>query len=571
LDATSRTIQDARRCPGGLEGLMSRAGLLVALSVASFAQGAPSGAAQDGLESGALAAIRPEGLRAGMRFLADDALEGRATGSRGYELAAKYVASRFEGMGLEPVGDAGTFFQRVRFRSYEPRPSASSLTLVRAGGDISLAFPADFITEGDPARPETEVEAPVVYVGYGVTAPEQGYDDYAGLDVRGKIVATVFGAPPRFAPSLRAHYSSGEAKRVNAAAHGAVGVLGLNDPVLESLYPYAMRVRDLAFPRLRWVDAEGTPADHLPELRATAGLSLDAVTKLLDGSGHTPEEVYAAARAGAPRTFEIPGTVRIHLSSKLGDLASPNVVARLPGSDPSLASEHVVYTAHLDHLGVGEAVKGDTIYNGALDNASGVACLIEIARAFTGMKERPRRSILFVAVTGEEEGLRGSDYFARNPTVPRKDLVANVNMDEDLMFWPMKDVVVHGAEHSSLGAVAEEAARRLGLTLSPDTQPEQVLFVRSDQYSFVKQGIPAIATDVGLETTDPHLQPREIEDRWRRTTYHQPQDDMSQPFDWSAAVTYARFQFLCGYRIAQDPARPRWNAGDFFGDKYAPH
>jgi Peptidase family M28 len=517
----------------------------------------------------ALEEIRPAALRGDVRFLAADALEGRGTGTRGYEIAARFVAAQMEAAGLEPAGNDGTYFQEVPLRAFKADEAGTTLTLLRPQA-TELAFRTDFITSGDPSRSETSVEAPVVYVGYGVTAPEQGYDDYQGIDVHGKIVALVFGAPPTFEASLRAHYSSSETKKANAVAHGAVGLIGLDDPVLEAVYSFATRVRDLSFTSFRWLDAEGNPADAHPELRGEASLSMGGVEKLLAGSGHAADELYSALEAGKPRAFSLPGTVRIHVASNLRDRKSPNVVARLTGSDPNLRNEYVVYTAHLDHLGIGEPVKGDSIYNGALDNGSGIACLIEIAKALGRLGDRPRRSILFVAVTGEEAGLRGSDYFARNPTVPRSDLVANVNMDEDLMFWPIKDMIVYGAEHSSLGGAAEEAARRLGLTLSPDPQPEQVFFVRSDQYSFVKQGIPALAGTVGQQTTDPRLDPKEIEARWIKTTYHKPQDDMTQPFDWNAAVQYARFHLLCGYLIAQDPARPHWNKGDFFGDRYGP-
>jgi hypothetical protein len=456
----------------------------------------------------------------------------------------------------------------VPLRASSTDEARTSLTLVRSGREETLTPRVDYITQGDPARANTGMDAPVVYLGYGVTAPERGYDDYKGVDAKGKIVALVFGAPPAFPSSLRAHYSSTESKRENAVAHGAIGLLGLDDPILESMYSFAMQTRDLAWPDLRWLDSQAKPADWHPELLGEAFLSLEGVKKFLAGSGHTAEEIYAGAKAGKPKAFPLPGTVRLRLFSNLRDLRSPNVVAKLEGSDPALKGEYVVYTAHLDHLGTGEAVKGDAIYNGALDNGSGTACLIEIARAFSRMSVRPKRSILFVAVTGEEAGLRGSDYFARNPTVPRKDLVANVNMDEDLMFWPLKDLVVFGAEHSSLGRVAEDAARRLGLTLSPDPQPEQVFFVRSDQYSFVKQGIPAIAADVGLQTTDSTRNPKQIVEEWEKTIYHMPQDDMSQPFDFASGVQYARFHFLCGYLIAQDPSRPTWNTGDFFGDRY---
>ena len=515
----------------------------------------------------AMAAIRPEAIRADIRFLADDLLEGRETGSRGYEIAAKFVASDFEGTGLQPAGDKGTYFQTVPLRSGRPDEEKTSLVLVRGGKEETLAFRQDYVTEIDPGRPDTAVEAPVVYVGFGVTARDQGYDDYKGVDVKGKIVAVVYGAPSSFPSSLRAHYSSSETKLPNAVKHGAVGILKLDDPMYEQLYSFKEHVRDLAFAQNKWLNARGQPNDYYPELKGAAFLSVDAVKKFFEGSGHSADEVFTAAKAGKPVSFGLPIVARIHNVTKLEDIQSTNVMAKLTGSDPALRDEYVVYTAHLDHLGIGEAVKGDKIYNGALDNASGTACVLEIARAFSRMNPAPRRSILFVAVTGEEEGLLGSDYFAHYPTVPKTSIVANINIDEDLMLWPLKDLIVYGAEHSSLGKVVNEAAKRLDLDISPDNQPEQVIFIRSDQYSFVKQGIPAIFPVAGVKS-DSKVNAQKIEATWETDVYHQPQDDMNQPFDFESGAKYARFNFLCGYLVAQNPARPTWNAGDFFGEHY---
>jgi Zn-dependent M28 family amino/carboxypeptidase len=293
-----------------------------------------------------------------------------------------------------------------------------------------------------------------------------------------------------------------------------------------------------------------------------------ASERLFAGSPHSAKDVYAAAAASKPLSFELPVKARIRNVTRSEDIRSPNIAAKLEGSDPTLEAEHVVYTAHIDHVGIGEPVKGDRIYNGALDNASGTSLLIELARAFSGMNPRPKRSILFVAVTGEESGLLGSDYFARFPTVPEDSIVANINMDQVLMLWPMRDVVAFGADHSSLGAVVEEAARRMGLSVGPDPMPEATIFIRSDQYSFVKQGIPAIMAAPGQKSDDPAIVPGEILGKWLGSRYHQPQDDMDQPLDWDAAVTFARFNFLCGYLVAQAPERPTWNKGDFFGERY---
>jgi len=517
----------------------------------------------------AMNAIRPEAIRADMRFLSDDALEGRGTGSRGYDIAAKFMASQFESLGLQPAGDNGSYFQSVPLRSAKPDETKSTLVLSRSGKDETLTFRKDYISRGNPVLPETSVEAPVVFVGNGVTASEQNYDDYQGVDAKGKIVAFMFGAP-NFESSLKAHYSSGEVKAHNAAAHGAVGVIILDDPVLERLYSFKEQVRDLSFPELRWLDKQQQPNDYFPELKGNAFLSLEATKKFFEGSPHSAEEVFAAMKAGKPLSFVMPITAKIRNVTGLQDVGSRNVVAKLEGSDLTLKNEYVVYSSHLDHLGVGEPVKGDSIYNGALDNASGSAILLEVARAFSGMKTRPGRSILFLSVTGEEAGLLGSDYFAHYPTVNKSSVVANVNMDEDLMLWPLRDIVAFGAEHSSLDAVVRKAAARMHLNESPDPNPEEVIFIRSDQYSFVKQGVPAIFPVPGFKSDDPKIKPTEIFKNWEQTRYHQPQDDMDQPgLDFDAAAKYARFVFLCGLLITEDSQRPTWNKGDFFGEHYA--
>lgn len=543
----------------------TRAG--AALVAAAFFAATLAHAQNDASEQG-MAAIRAERIRGGMRFLADDALEGRGTGSRGHEIAAKYVAAEFEAAGLAPAGEGGTYFQTVPLRASRPDEGATGLTLIRGGKEEKLVFRQDFIAPGDPGRADTSVEAPVIYVGGGVTALEQNYDDYKGVDAKGKIVALIFEAPPTFESSLRAHYSSFDVKAANAVAHGAVGMIVLDDPVLERLYSFKEQVRDLAFPQLRWLDKAGQPNDYFPQLKGGAILSMDATRRFFTGSPHSADEVFASAKEGKPLSFALPMTVRIHNVSRLEDKASQNIAGMLVGSDPVLRNECVVYTAHIDHLGIGDPVNGDKIYNGALDNASGTSILMEVARAFAQLNPQLRRSVLFVAVTGEEAGLLGSDYFAHFPTVAKDAVIANVNMDEDMMMWPLQDIVAFGAEHSSLNAIAEKAASRMRLSLSPDPMPEEAVFIRSDQYSFVKRGIPAIFPVPGFKSDDPQIKPMEIFQRWEAERYHQPSDDMNQPLNWEAAVKFAQFNFLCGYLIAQDSERPTWNKGDFFGDHY---
>jgi hypothetical protein len=540
------------------------------LLVAGVLAGTPLVLANGDAADQAISTIRPEAIRADIRFLSDDLLEGRGTATRGYQIGAKFMATQLEGLGLQPAGDAGTYFQNVPLRSLKVDQAASTFSLTRDAKTQKLAFGKDFVAFADPGRSESSVEAPLVFVGYGVTAPGQNYDDYKSIDVKGKIVAVLPGAP-NFQSALKAHYSSGDIKAQNAAAHGAVGVIALDDPIQERSYPFAKFVRDLVTPEFRWLDKHGKPNDYFPEIKAAAFLSMGATENLFRGTSHTAQELFALAKDGKPQpVLALPVTAKLRNVTKSLGVQGSNIVAKLEGSDPALKNEYVVYTAHLDHIGIGEPVHGDTIYNGALDNASGCATLLEIARAFSGMNPRPRRSLLFVFVTGEEAGLLGSDYFASNPTVPANSIVADVNVDEVLMLWPLRDIVAFGAEHSSLDAVIKKAAERMHLVESPDPLPEEVVFIRSDQYSFVKQGIPAVMPSPGFKSDNPQINPAAIFEKWEQTRYHEPQDDIDQPgLDFDAAAKFARFAFLCGYLITEDPQRPTWNKGDFFGDHYA--
>ena len=351
----------------------------------------PSAAApsDDSAADQAMSTITSDASRADMRFLSDDALEGRGTATRGHELAAKYMATRFEGMGLAPAGDNNTYFQSVPVRSLRTDVSKSSLAITRNGSPLSLTSHTDFLIEPDPARPDVSTDADVVFAGFGITAPDQHYDDYKSLDVKGKIVAIAQGAP-NFPSSIKAHYSAGEVKAKIAADHGAVGVIAIDDPVSESIYPFAKFVRDLANPEFRWLDKEGHPNDYVPQIKGVAFLSIPATRQLFEGSGHSADEIFKGAKDGKLSAFSLPLTAKMHVVTESKDLHSPNVVAKLEGSDPTLKNEYLVYTAHLDHLGIGAEKNGDAIYNGALDNASGSATILEVAQAFARMN--PRRA-----------------------------------------------------------------------------------------------------------------------------------------------------------------------------------
>ena len=517
----------------------------------------------------ALAGVKANPFKAHLSFLADDQLEGRGTGTRGHEIASIYVASEFARYGLEPMGDKGTWYQRIPFREITVVPEQCELTLTRAGKEQSLKWGDDFLMRGHELTSDARAEGSVVFVGYGVTAPNQNYDDYANIDVRGKIIAYLAGAPARFPSEQRAHYGSGREKAKTAVAHGAIGTIALNTPDWSKSLPWERVIIGYAFPAMRWLGPDGMPNDAFPEIRATAALSLPASKAFFEGAPKSWDQVWADAQAGKPQAFPMPMTARLHSVSKQRQITSPNVIGVLRGSDPKRKDEYVVYTAHTDHLGIGKPIDGDSIYNGALDNASGTAALLEIAETFSRLPKRPARSILFVAVTGEEKGLLGSDYFAHFPTVPKESMVANVNMDGASLTYDFADIVPFGAEHSSLMQVVRKEGKRFNVSVSPDPTPEQVSFIRSDQYSFVRQGIPAVFLTEGFHAVDPNVDGRKVTEHWIEKYYHSPFDDMSQPLVYEAAVKFMKLNIAIGYDIANAPERPTWNPGDFFGELYA--
>jgi Zn-dependent M28 family amino/carboxypeptidase len=530
----------------------------VALSVVIFAGCAATAARPD-----AISRVR---LEAHQRFLASDALGGRMTGTPGYAAAAEYVASQLRLAGIEPAGTEG-YLQPVPYAVALLDPKVSKVRLHRQGRARPLEWKKEWISGADVLRERTGVRAPMVFVGHGVSAPQLGHDDYAGLDVRGKVVVMLMGAPKKLPVNPRAYHSRGFAKERAAMQHGAVGTLLLRDAHF-SKYPWQNVANNAGrVPSMRWVSADGKAADYFPELRGAAVLSEAAGPVLFEGAPKTYAEVMAADAAGEalPR-FALAGEIEIEQRGSVSRKSSPNVVGLLRGSDPQLAGEYVVYSAHLDHLGTGAPVNGDEIYNGAYDNALGIAMLLETARALAAAPLR--RSVLFVAVGGEERGLQGSDYFGHYPTVPAAQMVANINLDMPLVLFPLADVVAFGSEHSTLGAAVAAAAEAEGMKLSPDPVPEEVLFIRSDQYSFVRHGVPALALVAGSTSTDPAIDGAEVIRQFRKTHYHQPSDDLSRPVHWPSAERFARVNVRIGALVGNADERPRWHPGNFWGEQF---
>ena len=501
-------------------------------------------------------------VRADVEFLASDGLEGRDTGSRGYVIAADYVASQFRAIGLEPAGEKGGWFQQVPFRraTFDKPPR---LTLTIGGKAVELEQGKDASLRPSVTAKSRKANAGFVFVGYGLKDKRFGFDDYRGLDVRGKIVVALSGTPTGLPSDVQAHLDASKGRF--AAEHGAIGYAEIGRAEGQS---GPDPVRRGTRPLIDWVDSTGRTGADGPQYQLS--FSRDWAKRLFEGAPKPLDTVRAEVKRNGkamPRGFALRPTIAVEAESKWEDFTSPEVVGLLKGSDPTLAAEHVVLMGHLDHLGVKPDAKPgeDAIYNGALDNAAGVATMLEAARQFAAQPERPKRSVLFIANTGEEKGLLGADYYASHPTVPAQGIVGLVDLDMPLLLYPFTDVVAFGADHSTVGAMVAEAGRSMGVAVSPDPMPEEAIFTRSDHYQFVRKGVPAVLLMTGHANGG-----KAIWNAYLGKTYHSPQDDLSQPIDWNAGARYALLNYRIARAMADAPQRPMWLQGDYFGDLFDP-
>lgn len=533
---------------------MNRLPALITVAIAA----APAAAAE-------WPAVPDQAIRAHVEFLSDDLLEGRAAGSPGYDLAARYVASQMRIIGLEPAGDGGGWLQSVPLIEAKRDLGAGTLAVRgTGGGDDRLTPVEDFIPGFFFGATDSAVTAPATYAGFGIHAPELGHDDFAGIDLKGRVAVVLDGAPAGFPDSQRAHYS-GRAKTEELVARGAIGIVTVDTPQEEARVPWE-RKKNLSWnPRMRLLDEAGVPVDAYPEIKASASVSLAAAPRLFAGAAMSAAEAFAAASERRSRSFDLPGEISVSVRNSLARAQSANVIGLLRGSEPALAGEYVVLTAHLDHLGRGTAFDGDDLYNGALDNAAGIAILLETARALAASPTRPRRSILFIALTAEERGLLGSYHFTAHPTVPRESLVANINTDMPEALFPVAGMILLGAPHTTLGELARAALAAEGLVEVPDPTPEEVSFVRSDQYPFIRSGIPAIVVRPGAMSSDPAVDARAVQRQFRLNHYHMPSDTIALPIHWPSLAKQARVTVRLALAIANDNAAPAWLPGDFFG------
>ena len=490
-----------------------------------------------------------------VKFLADDKLEGRDTGSRGEREAQSYAVKQFKNAGAEPTGVHG-FYQPVKFVSRQIVEKDCSLAIIRDGKREALTLGEDAIIS-TRVMPAPEVEAPLVFVGYGLKVPEKNYDDFAGVDVRGKIIVIFAGSPSEIPGALASHYQTAAERWKVLRSAGAIGMVSLINPASMDI-PWSRMALNRAHPSM--------DLDY-PEFNETEGAKI-AITvnpmsaeKLFAGSGHTFEEIVALGKDRKPLPhFPLAVSLAAKTRVDVTKIESANLVAKLPGSDPALKDEYVVLSAHLDHIGIGEPINGDRIYNGAMDNGSGSALVLDMAASFKKNPEMLRRSILLILVTGEEKGLLGSKYFAAHPTVPPKSIVADVNVDMFLPIVPLKVLTVMGLDESDLGDRVREIAQSLGVRVQPDPEPLRNLFVRSDQYNFIRHGVPSLA--MGVAPSSP--EEAKIFKDWLTQRYHAPSDDVNQPVDLAAAAKYEEIVRALLINVANGDHRPEWKPDSFF-------
>lgn len=503
-------------------------------------------------------------LRADIRFLASDLLEGRRAGTHGYDVAAEYVAARFAMMGIGPGGEGG-YFQPLRLREVTPDLAATTAELSDPALAAAIRVPDSALVSADFAHLDLELSGRMTYVGKGVCDVDSGRDDAAGVELGGRFAVMLAGVADGLPPARAAVRSDTAAKWACVARHGAIGIVTLRTRKATTL-PWASTIASYRSGAMGLLDGDVARSRSVPA--PIVVLDAPAARAALAAAGRELDAEEARASAGKLDHFDLPGTLRIRYHAGARDVVSANVIGRIAGSDPRLAREAVVISAHLDHLGVDGS---GAIRNGAIDNASGIAQLLAIARALTALPRPPRRTVILLATTGEELGLLGAEGFTAHPAWPIDQIVADVNIDQTGMMWPIVDVVADGAERSSLAGPAARAAAALGLAVSPDPVPEQGFFLRSDQAPFARAGVPALIFRPGFrDRSGGSDHNRALFTKWRGTAYHSPLDKFDQrdpPIDFDSGVTMARVVYLTALDVANADQRPSWNPGDVFAPR----
>jgi hypothetical protein len=529
-------------------------------SISMFAQKVPADILQLSQQ------IDTSRLKKHVAYLSSDELLGRKPGKEGYQKAVDYVISEYQKMGITPAGENGGFTQKVILRNSKLKKESFALALHMPDGTKKvLSYGDEYYLLPNPERSSVTFEAPLVFVGAGIDAPEIGFNDYKGIDVKGKICVVLQKAPANVPANVRLHLRYPSTFQEYALRHGAIGVLICNYENTAARFKIGANLSLQGGSTVSVTSAgKVTPSASFQsgKIQAVGGITVDVLKEIMKANAVNLEEIWKKLEAGQNVSQNLNVKASGAYESVNTDIISYNVIGKIKGSDKKLKKQHVIHSAHLDHLGVGKAINGDSIYNGAHDNASGVASALEIARTYSLMPIKPKRSLLFLMVTAEEMGLLGSAYFANNPTVFKKSIVVDVNTDMPTFLANLESIAPLGAEHSSLMKIAETAAQTFGLSVESDPEPNEGRFVRSDQYSFVKAGIPALHVKFGHKNSNPNL--AEEVKKWREAHYHKPSDEITNGFFWAAGKKYAQVNFLISYQVAQDPKRVTWNEGDFF-------
>ena len=544
--------------------------LVLALATAAGAQSkaarpSASRAEGAGLPASAAAAMRSidaERIRAHVRFLAHDLLEGRGTGQRGGDLAAQYIATQFALYGLQPAGDDGSYFQKVPLVGVTTLPETTLAIVPEQGEVMKLKMGDDYVVTDETLSKSAEIDAQIVFAGYGIEAPEYQWDDYKDADVKGKVLLLLVNEPPSqdekfFQGRALTYYGRWTYKYEQAARKGAVGVILIHKTDMAS-YGWGV-VRN------SWSGEKSYLRTDAPRLHSAGWVQLEVARKAVASAGLNLDELMEKAKSRDFRPVPLPLRLRAHMESQVRPVQSSNVVARLPGSDPKLRGQAVLYTAHYDHLGIRPGQAGDNIYNGAADNATGCGILLELARAYASAAHRPRRSIVFAAVTAEEQGLRGSEYLGQKPPLPARDLMLDLNFDDVPPLGDPEETEVVGSERTTFYPVVAATARHFGLAIRPDSNPQAGYYYRSDHFSLARVGVPAFSVNEG-EKFQGHpaewgtLQANEYTEK----RYHQPSDEYLPEMDFTGDAKMARFGFVLGWKAASQPGSIGWRAGDEF-------
>lgn len=505
-------------------------------------------------------------IKSHVAYLSSDLLLGRKPGKPGYQMAVDYVIKEYKSMGILPAGENGGYTQKVILRNSKLVKDKTILSFTQNDGTRQkLTLGEDYLFYANPEKSKVDFSAPLVFVGSGIDAPELGFNDYKNIDVKGKICVVLQKSPDNVPANVKLHLRYPSTYQDYALKHGAVGVLLCNYENNTARFKVGANLSIQGGSNVS-IKADGklTPSANYMggNIQVAGSITVDVLKDLMKANGLNLEEIWKGLEKGNYVSQNLKTTASGIYESVYSDIESYNVIGKIEGTDKKLKHEYVIHSAHLDHLGVGKAIEGDSIYNGAHDNASGVAAALEIARTYSQLPIKPKRSILFLMCTAEEMGLLGSAYFANNPTVPKKDIVVDVNTDMPTFLAQLESIAPLGAEHSTLEDITKKAAKLLNLSIETDPEPTEGRFVRSDQYSFVKAGIPALHVKFGHINSNKNL--AEDVKKWRAAHYHKPSDQIENGFVWSASRKYAQVNFLISYMAAQDKKRVSWKKDDFF-------